>query len=446
MALELRRKPDGTLKSKYWYGAYTINGKRQVKNLGIEIVGKPPPSLRKEGDKAFERSRGKAEEKLKHVVEHARTNKTSEALIQNLHEVKYGSTIEGFPIKNLLDAWEVMPKKRRHVSPRYAKDVKRSLQRFLDYLAKVHPHVEDAAQVDRKVAHGFMRSEEARNITDKTWNDALKRVRAVFRFLQAEYGIWRNPFEGIKLREEIHRHRKPLAEPQVKALLKVIENDDFCRPLITCGLSTAMRLGDCCRLRWADVDFPSPAPSLTVKTSKTGEVVCIPIYDRLAKELEAAWASRIPGEKYVWPEQAKLIDRQHSLVSRKIRTVFNKAVGKDIVHEDRGEGQRRASVFDFHSLRTTWITEALSRGVPIETVKRISGHKTVEVVTKHYFHPSKQQVRQALELALPHALTGGEHRSTSLEDAVAALENINSRNWEQKRDEALDLLRQHLAS
>jgi len=57
-------------------------------------------------------------------------------------------------------------------------------------------------------------------------------------------------------------------------------------------------------------------------------------------------------------------------------------------------GMRKASVKDFHSLRTTWITEALTRGVPIETVKRISGTGRFEVVTTHYFRPAKTRCGQ----------------------------------------------------
>ena len=243
------------------------------------------------------------------------------------------------------------------------------------------------------------------------------------------------------MREEVHYHRKPLTEDQITRLVQAVEGDDFCRPLILCGLSTAMRLGDCCQLKWADVDFPSPTPSITVKTSKTGETVCIPVYERLARELEIALSGRKRGEKFVWPGPAALHQRQHCLVSKKLRSVFILAVGEDLVHEDRANGHRKASVIDFHSLRTTWITEALSRGVPIETVKRISGHKTVEVVTKHYYHPSKKQVRQALEVALPLALTNGNQETASpLDEAVGALETMSAKNWKQRRKAALAAL------
>jgi len=73
----------------------------------------------------------------------------------------------------------------------------------------------------------------------------------------------------------------------------------------------------------------------------------------------------------------------------------------------RDDARHKASVKDFHSLRTTWITMALSAGVPMELVRRVTGHSTVEVVLKHYFRPGREAFRSALETAMPHMLTGG---------------------------------------
>ena len=42
-----------------------------------------------------------------------------------------------------------------------------------------------------------------------------------------------------------------------------------------------------------------------------------------------------------------------------------------------------------HSFRVTWITLALAAGVPLELVQRVTGHRTVEVVMKHYFRQGR---------------------------------------------------------
>lgn len=73
---------------------------------------------------------------------------------------------------------------------------------------------------------------------------------------------------------------------------------------------------------------------------------------------------------------------------------------------DREQGQRAASVRDWHALRATFVTLALAAGVPVEMVRRVTGHATVEVVLKHYFRPDREHFRNALAVAMPEVLTG----------------------------------------
>jgi hypothetical protein len=44
---------------------------------------------------------------------------------------------------------------------------------------------------------------------------------------------------------------------------------------------------------------------------------------------------------------------------------------------------------------------ALKAGVPVETVRLVTGHKTVEIVTENYFNPSQRDIRDALKAAMP---------------------------------------------
>jgi hypothetical protein len=58
-------------------------------------------------------------------------------------------------------------------------------------------------------------------------------------------------------------------------------------------------------------------------------------------------------------------------------------------------------VRDFHSFRVTWVTLALTAGVPLELVQEVTGHKTTDIVLKHYFQPGREDLRQTLESAKP---------------------------------------------
>jgi hypothetical protein len=55
----------------------------------------------------------------------------------------------------------------------------------------------------------------------------------------------------------------------------------------------------------------------------------------------------------------------------------------------------------------TWIALALNAGMPLELVQKVTGHKTTDVVLKHYFRPGREDFRQTLQSAMPELLTNG---------------------------------------
>ncbi|MCH8511648.1 MAG: tyrosine-type recombinase/integrase [Kiritimatiellae bacterium] len=75
------------------------------------------------------------------------------------------------------------------------------------------------------------------------------------------------------------------------------------------------------------------------------------------------------------------------------------------------EGRKNAaSVRDWHALRVTFVTIALSAGVPMELVRRITGHKTVDIVLKHYFRPDREHFKSVMIQKMPGVLTGERAR------------------------------------
>jgi len=68
---------------------------------------------------------------------------------------------------------------------------------------------------------------------------------------------------------------------------------------------------------------------------------------------------------------------------------------------------RLASGRDCHSFRVTWVTLALTVGVPLELVQKVTGRKTTDIVLKRYFQAGREDFRRALQSAMPKLLTNG---------------------------------------
>lgn len=462
MPLEIRKNPDGSVRP-YWYGRYEIHGRRYCDNLGIRIAGTPPPgnSLKGEGDSSFERSRARALSKLADLVEEAKSKKNATVLMEKIYERKTGEQIRTVQLKDLPDEWAVI-RRRRPPNERYARQCRSTLSRFSRFLELQNPNATELAHITRSLAQSFMDAEAERNVTSKTWNDTLKLLRATCKHLLPPGAI--NPFSGIPLRDVDTVFRKPFTPEELKAILDAAAGDNFIRPVIVTGICTAMRRGDCCLLKWTDVDLTNRF--ITVKTAKTGTTVAIPIVPLLYKELTCQPLSAT----YVFPKQAAMYLSTPDGITQRVRKVFASAGFRDPpedesravdgpsirgeIHAKRGKGLRLASIRDFHSFRVTWITIMLTAGVPLEIVQRVTGHKTIDVVLKHYFQPGREEFRSALQNALPQLLLAHDNNKqrrqstakqynesdTPLQMTTTTLNTLKSmtaKDWKSKRDEAI---------
>ena len=145
-----------------------------------------------------------------------------------------------------------------------------------------------------------------------------------------------NPFKKIPTQESETIFRKPYTEEELQQILTTSENHPFIRPIIVLGIMTAMRRGDCCLLKWEDVDLHSNF--IKVKTSKTGAMVEIPIWPTLRAELLKAQQSTKKLEGYVYPEQAKMYQENPDGITFRIKRVLNEAGFKTEDDHERSHG------------------------------------------------------------------------------------------------------------
>ncbi|MBX3744130.1 MAG: tyrosine-type recombinase/integrase [Verrucomicrobiae bacterium] len=519
MSLELRKS------SKWWYGVFMENGQKTIVNLKVPIAGKRPPKRTMQGDDEFEQSRGMALAAYDLLARKMRDDRTGEKTLQKLAEMKTGREVTFPKLAELADWWAKIPR-RKTPDERYALQVRLRLKRFAEFVAEHQKGATEFIEVKPATAQAFMDAEADRNVSPKTWNDTLKLLRATFKHLHPQLADGSNPFHGLVTKASETVNREPFSVEELKAIVDTCAGDDFIRPIIVTGMCTAMRRGDCCLLKWADVDLK--AGFLSVETAKTGERVDIPIFPMLAEELHRAKAKAGKSE-FCFPEAAQMYQnnpdgitwRVKQVIARalesmakpdapalpppasaeevrtrvdayltklgeskravRLRAVFDayaagaplgevmaatgfsrgavsnylneleretgtsivrgnrRAPKTDALQEEREVGLRRASLHDFHSFRVTWITLALAAGVPLELVQRVTGHRTVEVVMKHYFRPGREDFRQVLVKAMPKMLGVGERHSAK-DEMRAIIQQMTPKNCRDAKSRLLELL------
>ncbi|VGO12623.1 hypothetical protein PDESU_01176 [Pontiella desulfatans] len=508
--------------SKWWYGRYYVDGKEFVKRLNVEVSGERPSKLSLEGDKAFERSRIKAEEALNVLLADVHSNKTEEQRAQAVYEARAGSKLRKYKLSDLSKIWLEKPRKRAP-SEEHRKQCISKLEKFSGFIELHYPKVSRVDQVRYDHVKAFLDHLEEDGVTAETWNKYLSVIRSVLRRVGVPAAA------DIITKDADTVFREPYSIEELNAILDKAKSDSLIFSLVVTAACTAMRRKDCCYLLWESIDFEERF--ITVKTSKTGVTVDIPMADLLADLVEGQKGN---GSTYVFPDAKELYESDPTAITRRFKQVlrlagFGKApveykadaytldelkekseelyagnklkhvldvveaycsglsmrksaeragvtistaslylndlesaTGKAIIRGkartvDDGAGQRRgeirrsrkngklaASIRDFHSFRTTWVTLALMNGMPIETVRKVTGHQTADIVTKHYFRPHRAELKKAMQKSLPGLLTSSSSILAPNEQALEELRAIGRKMDKseilRRVDEAISLL------
>ena len=72
----------------------------------------------------------------------------------------------------------------------------------------------------------------------------------------------------------------------------------------------------------------------------------------------------------------------------------------------------------------TWVPLALTAGVPLQLVQKVTGHRTTEIVLKNYFQPGQEDFRWALAAAMPKTDRRGRPVPSELETDLDRLRSI----------------------
>ena len=376
-------------KTGIWTVRVLVNGKRVSKSTGT-------------------RDRTEAEQFAKRFLapyvkdDAARTFENIQAAVMTERQLAEMREAEG-PQMKLADAWsayEASPY-RRDLSPSTLEGKKQVCRVFVEYMNKVFPEVVEVRHLTRFHTErylDYMRKEHSAS----TYNNRLCVLREIHRNIMEKAAAKSNPWEGFPLRADDSHSRRELTIEELARIVDMAnrEGQDW-RTLFGIAMYTGMRLGDCCKLTWSEVDIVrsiiQKVPEKTKKYRK-GRPVTIPIHKVLADLL-----MQIPVEQrtgYVLPvigEKAASGPNGMGWIHHRINKIFkNAGIVMSVTVEGRKHKVPEAS---FHSLRHTFVSMSANAGVPLHIVQAIVGHEST-AMTRHYYHENAAALAQAVE-AIP---------------------------------------------
>ncbi len=386
----------------------------------------------------------------------------------------------------LAKAWDayVASVNRPDSGPRTLEGYAAQWRQFLDWVATAHPVVTELRQVSGAVAEGYagymlkeIREKRKRpdgpdgkptgydevivkrSFTTNTYNKHVRVLELVFRVLARKAGLSRNPWAEIARKTEKRQSRRELTVQELNTICNRAKGE--LQTLLLVGIYTGLRLGDCCTLRWSEVDLDRRiilrVPNKTAR--RHGLPVHVPIHATLLGVLAQTPATKRNG--YVLPKFAAMYKHEDADVAKDIRDHFE-ACGIQVHKDDTGVGTSLRAVVEvgFHSLRHSFVSLCRQSNAPLAVVEAIVGHSN-PAMTRHYTHVGEVAAGAAVA-ALPAIGVGKEVKGQKTEVrgqgaavvygeqatpvamarvAVTCLEAMTAKNWKQKRDEALKALR-----
>ena len=314
------------------------------------------------------------------------------------------------PQLKLADAWQAYYESpmRRDLSPTTLDGKKQVVRKFMEYMAAVFPEVAEVRQVARYHVENYlnkMRSEQSAS----TYNNRLCVLREVFRTIMKKARAKSNPWDGFPLRADDSHSRRELTIEELARLVDMASREgQEWRTLFGIAMYTGMRLGDCCKLTWSEVDIVrsiiQKVPEKTKKYRK-GRPVTVPIHKVLADLLMQTPVEERTG--YVLPTIGRWASEGANgmgKIHHRIGKIFHNAgIVTSVAVEGRTHKVPEAS---FHSLRHTFVSMSANAGVPLHIVQAIVGHEST-AMTRHYYHENVAALQRAVE-AIPSISETGE--------------------------------------
>jgi integrase len=220
-------------------------------------------------------------------------------------------------------------------------------------------------------------------LSQTTQNQYLGSCQLVCNTILSDYPHVDNPFAGIPKVENRRAAREAFSVEELK-LIGEHAKEEYFYPVFLVGISTGLRLGDICNLKWSVIDMQRAWINKLVmrKTKREISLPLLPgLYDYLVKLEESE-------SGYVFPFLQEKYERNPSGISKDIRE-FLEYIGIETTQEIEGR-QQKVSVKGAHSLRHTFAYLAGIHGIPLPIVQSILGHMSPEMTSMYSDHATAE--------------------------------------------------------
>lgn len=191
-----------------------------------------------------------------------------------------------------------------------------------------------------------------------------------------------NPCKGIKRFKLPERQPMFYTREEFTRLLEALDSEDL-RDVVKFAVNTGMRQGEITSLQWHQINFEQELITLDNRThlTKTKKIRTLPFNNQVKQILNNRYQQRSIECQFVFTLNGQPIDQD------RFSKDFKKFVYKARVNPS----------LNFHSLRHTFASWLVQKGVSIYVVSRLLGHADIKT-TEIYAHLRRDDLKNATEI------------------------------------------------
>lgn len=265
----------------------------------------------------------------------------------------------------------------------------RKYSTYIKYKTLYQCHIQPSFSNDNftQITNDYIQNKiAALDISDSTKHSVLAVIRQTLRYAEEQYGYPVTPLTN-KFIQKKSRSIEVMNRTEQARLMQFLHRDmDISKAGIFLCLSTGLRLGEVCALRWTDIDTEQNLLHVnrTVQRirSKDGFRKTV-LLETSPKSIFSNRETPMPddllpllmefkkaGQKYVLCTDKPMEPRTYQNHFKKYLRIIN------------------APDYNFHILRHTFATNCIDNGMDIKSLSEILGHSDVQITLNRYVHPS----------------------------------------------------------
>lgn len=236
------------------------------------------------------------------------------------------------------------------------------------------------------------------NISDSTRQSVLAIIKQTLHYAEDQYGYPMISITSKSVYKNTHTIEIMNRTEQARLMQFLHNNMDISKAGIFLCLSTGLRLGEVCALKWEDID---PEQKL-LHVSRTVQRI------ESKNGFQKTALLETPPKSFFSNREIPISD---SLLQ--ILTNFKKTDQGYVLRASKPMEPRtyqnhfkrylqaiNAPSYNFHTLRHTFATNCIDNGMDIKSLSEILGHSDVQITLNRYVHPSMDTKRKYINALL----------------------------------------------